>query len=81
MIATRMALKLGDYALTEASFGADLSAEQFIGIKCRMGGFVPDANVLDNIYASLFRGVVIGSLNKLSLFVFCQQVITCSWRS
>jgi formate--tetrahydrofolate ligase len=44
--ATRMALKLGDYAVTEAGFGADLGAEKFLDIKCRMGGFAPDAVVI-----------------------------------
>ena len=41
--ATRMALKLGDYAITEAGFGADLGAEKFLDIKCRMAGLKPDA--------------------------------------
>ncbi len=41
LTATRMALKLGDYAVTEAGFGADLGAEKFLDIKCRMAGFVP----------------------------------------
>ena len=44
--ATRMALKLGDYAITEAGFGADLGAEKFLGIKCRMAGLKPDAVVV-----------------------------------
>ena len=44
--ATRMALKLGDYAITEAGFGADLGAEKFLDIKCRMAGLKPDAVVL-----------------------------------
>ena len=39
--ATRMALKLGDYAITEAGFGADLGAEKFLDIKCRMAGLKP----------------------------------------
>ena len=46
MIATKMALKLGDYAVTEAGFGADLGAEKFIDIKCRMAGLQPDAVVI-----------------------------------
>ena len=46
IIATRMALKLGDYAVTEAGFGADLGAEKFLDIKCRMAGLTPDAVVL-----------------------------------
>ncbi|MGN0375367.1 MAG: formate--tetrahydrofolate ligase [Butyrivibrio sp.] len=44
--ATKMALKLGDYAVTEAGFGADLGAEKFIDIKCRMSGLVPDTVVI-----------------------------------
>ena len=46
VIATRLALKLGDYAVTEAGFGADLGAEKFIDIKCRMANLVPSAVVL-----------------------------------
>lgn len=44
--ATRTALKLADYTITEAGFGADLGAEKFLDIKCRMGGLKPDAIVL-----------------------------------
>lgn len=44
--ATRMAMKLGDIAITEAGFGADLGAEKFFDIKCRMAGLKPDAVVL-----------------------------------
>ena len=44
--ATRMALKLGDYAITEAGFGADLGAEKFLDLKCRMAGLKPDAVVV-----------------------------------
>lgn len=44
--ATRLALKLGDYVITEAGFGADLGAEKFIDIKCRKAGIKPDAVVL-----------------------------------
>ena len=44
--ATKMALKTGEYAVTEAGFGADLGAEKFFDIKCRMAGFVPDAVVV-----------------------------------
>ena len=46
VIATRMALKLGDYAVTEAGFGADLGAEKFFDIKCRAAGLRPDAVVV-----------------------------------
>lgn len=44
--ATRAALKMADYCITEAGFGADLGAEKFFDIKCRMAGLVPDAVVL-----------------------------------
>ena len=44
--ATRMALKLGDYCITEAGFGADLGAEKFFDIKCRAAGLIPDCVVL-----------------------------------
>lgn len=44
--ATRMALKLGDYVVTEAGFGADLGAEKFLDIKCRKAGLKPDAVVI-----------------------------------
>ena len=44
--ATRLALKLSDYVITEAGFGADLGAEKFFDIKCRYAGFNPDAVVL-----------------------------------
>lgn len=46
IIATKMALKLGDVAVTEAGFGADLGAEKFFDIKCRYGGLKPDCVVL-----------------------------------
>lgn len=44
--ATRMAMKLGDYCVTEAGFGADLGAEKFLDIKCRIAGMKPDAVVI-----------------------------------
>ncbi|MBR3862512.1 MAG: formate--tetrahydrofolate ligase [Clostridia bacterium] len=44
--ATKLAQKLADYAITEAGFGADLGAEKFLNIKCRMAGLSPDAMVL-----------------------------------
>ena len=45
-MATQMALKMGDYTVTEAGFGADLGAEKFLDIKCRLAGLVPDAVVM-----------------------------------
>ena len=46
LIATRMALRMGDFTVTEAGFGADLGAEKFLDIKCRKAGFSPDAVVI-----------------------------------
>jgi len=57
--ATKTALKLGDYAITEAGFGADLGAEKFIDIKCRMAGLTPSAVVLvATVRALKFHGGV-----------------------
>ena len=46
VVATKLALKLSDYLITEAGFGADLGAEKFYDIKCRAAGLAPDATVL-----------------------------------
>jgi formate--tetrahydrofolate ligase len=46
VIATRMAMRMGDYAVTEAGFGADLGAEKFFDIKCRTAGLTPSAVVI-----------------------------------
>ncbi len=46
VIATKTALKMGDYAITEAGFGGDLGAEKFLDIKCRMAGLTPSAVVI-----------------------------------
>ena len=46
VMATKLAMKLGDYAVTEAGFGADLGAEKFLDIKCRYAGLKPDAVVI-----------------------------------
>lgn len=46
VLATKMAMKTADYAVTEAGFGADLGAEKFLDIKCRMAGLSPDAAVV-----------------------------------
>ena len=57
VLATRAALKLADYVVTEAGFGADLGAEKFIDIKCRKSGLRPDAAVLvATIRALKFHG-------------------------
>ena len=46
IMATKVALKMGDYTVTEAGFGADLGAEKFLDIKCRLAGLTPDAVVV-----------------------------------
>ncbi|OEF95806.1 formate--tetrahydrofolate ligase [Desulfuribacillus alkaliarsenatis] len=46
VMATKMALKMSDYTVTEAGFGADLGAEKFFNIKCRLSGLKPDATVI-----------------------------------
>ena len=64
--ATRLALKLSDYVVTEAGFGADLGAEKFIDIKCRITGLRPDAVVLVATIRALKHhgGVLKDDLNK-----------------
>lgn len=64
--ATRIALKLADYAITEAGFGADLGAEKFMDIKCRMAGLHPDCVVLVATVRALKYngGVAKGELNR-----------------
>jgi len=58
--ATRAALKMADYCITEAGFGADLGAEKFFDIKCRLAGFKPDAVVLvATIRALKYNGGVV----------------------
>lgn len=64
VMATRMALKMGDYAVTEAGFGADLGAEKFLDIKCRMANLTPDAVV---IVATLRALKMHGGLAKTEL--------------
>lgn len=64
VMATQMALKMGDYTVTEAGFGADLGAEKFLDIKCRMTGLVPDAVV---IVATIRALKMHGGLNKKQL--------------
>ena len=67
--ATRMALKLGDYCVTEAGFGADLGAEKFFDIKCRMAGLTPSAVVVVASVRALKHhgGVAIKDLNEENL--------------
>ncbi len=67
--ATKMAMKLGDYAVTEAGFGADLGAEKFIDIKCRMAGLQPSAVVIVATVRALKHhgGAAKGDLNNENL--------------
>ncbi|MGL6199304.1 MAG: formate--tetrahydrofolate ligase [Lachnospiraceae bacterium] len=69
IIATRMALKLGDYAVTEAGFGADLGAEKFLDIKCRMAELKPSAVVIVATVRALKHhgGVAKADLNNENL--------------
>lgn len=69
IMATRMALALGDYAVTEAGFGADLGAEKFLDIKCRLAGLKPDAVVVVATVRALKNhgGVAKADLNKENL--------------
>ncbi|MEQ8230534.1 MAG: formate--tetrahydrofolate ligase, partial [Gammaproteobacteria bacterium] len=67
--ATRTALKLADYVVTEAGFGADLGAEKFIDIKCRMAGLAPRVVVLVATIRALkyHGGVAVADLNRENL--------------
>ena len=67
--ATRMALKMGDYAVTEAGFAADLGAEKFVDIKCRMAGLKPSAVVIVATVRALkyHGGVAKADLNNENL--------------
>jgi len=69
VMATKMALKLGDYVVTEAGFGADLGAEKFIDIKCRLSGLRPEAVVIVATVRALksHGGVAKADLNKENL--------------
>lgn len=53
LIATKMGLKLSDYVVTEAGFGADLGAEKFLDIKCRIGNLKPDLIIINTTIRSL----------------------------
>ena len=69
IMATNMALALGDYAVTEAGFGADLGAEKFLDIKCRLAGLKPDAVVVVATVRALKNhgGVAKADLNQPNL--------------
>ncbi|MBT4425777.1 MAG: formate--tetrahydrofolate ligase, partial [Rhodospirillaceae bacterium] len=69
VIATKAALKISDYVVTEAGFGADLGAEKFLDIKCRKAGLAPDCVVLVATIRALkmHGGVIKGDLGKENL--------------
>ena len=69
VLATECAMKLGDYAITEAGFGADLGAEKFLDIKCRTAGLVPDAVVIVATVRALKYngGVAVSELSRENL--------------
>ncbi len=69
IMATRMAMALGDYCVTEAGFGADLGAEKFLDIKCRLAGLKPDAVVVVATVRALKNhgGVAKADLDKENL--------------
>ncbi len=69
VMATRMAMRLGDYAITEAGFGADLGAEKFLDIKCRLAGLTPSAVVVVATVRALKNhgGVAKADLNEENL--------------
>lgn len=66
LIATKMALKLSDYVVTEAGFGADLGAEKFLDIKCRIGNLKPDLIVINTTIRSIkYNGSGDSEIDKL----------------
>ena len=69
LLATKTALAIADYAVTEAGFGADLGAEKFNDIKCRLGGLTPDATVIVTSIRSLkyHAGMAFDDLSNESL--------------
>ena len=77
VIATKMALKLADIAITEAGFGADLGAEKFMDIKCRMSGLKPDAVVLVATVRALKYngGVAKKDLNEENLEALAKGIV------
>ncbi|QGT99884.1 Formate--tetrahydrofolate ligase [Candidatus Syntrophocurvum alkaliphilum] len=69
VMATQLGIKLADYMITEAGFGADLGAEKFFNLKCRYGNLVPDAVVLVATARALKNhgGVAVSQLNEKNL--------------
>lgn len=85
LIATKMALKLSDYVVTEAGFGADLGAEKFFDIKCRVGNLKPNVIVLNTTVKSLKyngNGILEDGLKLLNVHIenmknYLDNVIVC----
>ena len=79
VIATRMAMRLGDYAITEAGFGADLGAEKFLDIKCRLAGLTPSAVVVVATVRALKHhgGAAKADLNQENLRPWKKACPTC----
>ncbi|WP_206811395.1 formate--tetrahydrofolate ligase [Paradesulfitobacterium ferrireducens] len=77
IIATQLGLKLADYMITEAGFGADLGAEKFYDIKCRFGGLKPDATVIVATVRALKMngGVAKADLNAENLDALAKGIV------
>ncbi len=77
VIATQSALKLADYVVTEAGFGADLGAEKFLDIKCRKSGLLPDAAVIVATIRALkyHGGVDVKEVNKENVAALEQGLV------
>jgi formate--tetrahydrofolate ligase len=77
LIATKMALKLGDYVVTEAGFGADLGAEKFLDIKCRFGNLKPNCVVIVATIRALKHhgGAVKAELSKPDAAVLSKGIV------
>ena len=77
ILATKMALKLGDIAITEAGFGADLGAEKFLDIKCRYGGLKPNCVVVVATIRALKHhgGVSKEDLNTLNVEALAKGIV------
>ena len=85
VMATKLSLSLADYVITEAGFGADLGAEKFLDIKCRLTGLKPDAVVVVATVRALKNhgGVAKDALNDENLQALEPACPTCcsTWRT
>ena len=77
VVATKLALKVADYAITEAGFGADLGAEKFYDLKCRYAGLKPDATVIVATVRALKMngGVAKDNLNEENLDALAKGIV------